>query len=139
MKKDPGVLLKHILESAEYIERYVGEISKKEFLKSVQIQDSVIRRLEIIGEAIRNLPEKLKKKYPSVSWREIADMRNVLIHEYFSVDENLLWNAAKKDIPALKKNIIDIIKNLPPKLNWQSSRFVSGRLSVRFRRVARFI
>ena len=114
MKKDPGVLLKHILESAEYIERYVGEISKKEFLKSVQIQDSVIRRLEIIGEAIRNLPEKLKKKYPSVPWREIADMRNVLIHEYFSVDENLLWNAAKKDIPALKKNIIDIIKNLPP-------------------------
>ena len=110
MKKDPNILFKHILESTEYIERYVGGISEKEFLKSIQVQDAVIRRLEIIGEAIRNLPEELKEKYPSVPWREIADMRNVLIHEYFSVDENLLWNAVKKDIPALKKNIADIMK-----------------------------
>lgn len=122
MKKGSDALLKHILESSEYIEIYIGEISEEEFLKSIQIQDAVIRRLEIIGEAIRNLPEKLKEKYPLVPWREIADMRNVLIHEYFSVDENLLWNAAKKDIPALKKNIADIMdradrlfnrKNLP--------------------------
>lgn len=110
MKKDPGVLLKHILESVEYIERYVKEISEEEFLKSIQIQDAVIRRLEIIGEAIRYLPEELKEKYPLVPWREIADMRNVLIHEYFSVDENLLWNAAKKDISALKKNITYILR-----------------------------
>ncbi|MFH0969514.1 MAG: DUF86 domain-containing protein [Patescibacteria group bacterium] len=103
--KDYQILIDHILESIEWIENYTKDISKDDFLASVQIQDSVIRRLEIIGEAVGNFPEEIEKKYPDVKWREISGMRNFLIHEYFGVSISLVWNAVKKDIPVLKEQM----------------------------------
>jgi uncharacterized protein with HEPN domain len=80
--------------------------------KSIQLQDSLIRRLEIIGEAIKNLPEDFKKKFPEVAWKNIAGMRDILIHEYFGVDLDLTWRVLTNEIPKLKKQIRLIQKQI---------------------------
>jgi uncharacterized protein with HEPN domain len=108
--KDVKVLLTHMKESITQVEKYTAGLSKEDFLASIQIQDSIVRRLEIIGEAARNIPEDFRLTHPEVPWRTIADMRNVLIHEYFSVDENLLWNVITNDIPVFKPQIEALLK-----------------------------
>lgn len=112
MRKDPRFFIKHILESINWVEEYTKGISKDDFLRSTQIQDAVIRRLEIIGEAVKNIPPELKEKYPDIPWRQIAGIRDVLIHEYFGVDLDLLWNTIKKDLPDLKQKISKILEKM---------------------------
>jgi uncharacterized protein with HEPN domain len=109
MKKPPEILLKHILESIELLEKHVNSLSEEEFHANVTIQDAVVRRLEIIGEAARNLPDEFKKENQQVPWLDIADMRNRLIHEYFNVDLDLVWDILTLEIPILKKQIKDLI------------------------------
>lgn len=110
MKKDAKIFLKHILESIEKIEEFMKGVSKERFLNSVQLQDAVIRRLEIIGEATKNLPTEFRKKYSDVPWSEIARMRDKLIHGYFGIDLNLTFDIVRKDIPGLKEKISKILK-----------------------------
>ena len=109
MNNDYKILVEHILESMEWIEKYTKNTSENDFIKSTQTQDSVIRRLEIIGEAIGNFPEEIKKEHPNIRWNEISGMRNFLIHEYFGVDLQLVWNTIKNDLPKLKKQMKKII------------------------------
>lgn len=111
MNKDPQIFLKHILESIEWIEKDTKEMSKDDFLKNVPIQDAVVRRIEIIGEAIRNLPSDLKNENKDVSWQDIMDMRNKIIHEYFGVDLELVWEVVKKDTPELKEKVEKILSS----------------------------
>jgi uncharacterized protein with HEPN domain len=79
MKKDPVVFLTHILESLEWIEKDTKDFTENDFKTNVPIQDAVIRRLEIIGEAVRNLPNDFKNAHPTTPWQDISDMRNELI------------------------------------------------------------
>jgi len=111
MSKDYKILVGHILESVKQIEKYTENMSDDDFVESTQIQDSVIRRLEIIGEAIGNFPEEIKKEYPRIQWEEISGMRNFLIHEYFGVDLYLVWETVKGDIPKLKEQMKKIIED----------------------------
>jgi len=112
MKKDSTVFIEHISECINLIEEYIKGKTKNDFFASKQLQDSVIRRIEIIGEAVKNLPGELKSKYPGIPWKRIAGMRDILIHEYFGIDLELTWRVAKSEIPKFKKQISGIRKKL---------------------------
>lgn len=90
MRKDPKIFLNHIIESIETIESHTNKISKEKFSRNLTVQDAVIRRIEIIGEAVKNFPPEFKRKHPEIEWREIVGMRNKLIHEYFGINLNVV-------------------------------------------------
>lgn len=115
MDRDPRIFLEHILESVALIEQYTKGKTQEEFISSVDLQDRVVRRLEIIGEAVRHLSEALKANYPDIPWKQIAGMRDVLIHEYFGIDLPLTWEAATCDILKLKRKISEIKMDLDNK------------------------
>ncbi len=105
MKKDPYVFIDHIRESIEMIETYTNGVTKELFLNTAQIQDAVCRRLEIIGEAANTLESEFKEQFPNIPWYKIVAMRNILIHEYFAVDLDQVWNTVQKDLPNLKNQL----------------------------------
>ncbi|MEK7146928.1 MAG: DUF86 domain-containing protein [Patescibacteria group bacterium] len=110
MKKDPKIFLLHIFESIKTIEGHAQKINKKTFSKNITVQDAVIRRIEVIGEAVKNLPSDYKKKHPEINWNEIVGMRNNLIHEYFGVNLFVVWQTINKDIPQLKNQISKLLE-----------------------------
>ncbi len=112
MKKDPKIFIEHILESIEDIEKYTKGQTKEKFSKAKMMQDAVMRKLEVIGEAVKNLSAAFKKKYPKIAWREIAGMRDILIHEYFGVNINIVWSTVRKDIPKFKKEMEGLVEEL---------------------------
>ena len=101
--KNPKIFLEDILESIERIEEYTKGKTLEEFLDIYEKQDAIIKRLEIIGEAVKNIPADIKKKHPKIPWKDMAGMRDILIHEYFGVIMERIWNTAKNDIPKLKQ------------------------------------
>ena len=108
MKKDPKIFLKHIINSIEKIEEYCFSISHDEIEKCEPI---LIRQIEIISEAAKHVPAGFRNHYPQISWYEIIKMRELLIHEYFGVDLDLIWESVKKDLPKLKKGVEKILKS----------------------------
>ena len=108
MKKDPQVFIIHILESIQLIEEYACDVTLQKFRKNRAIQDAIIRRLEIIGEAVINLDKSFKAKHPEIPWRSMAGMRDILIHEYFDIDLSLTWSVVKRELPLIKKHLQEI-------------------------------
>ena len=103
------LFIKHILESIYLIESYVEELSAEEFLEQVEKQDAVIRRLEIIGEAVKNLSSGFREAHPQIPWQQIAGMRDLLIHKYFGVDLELTWGVVQRNLPELKQKLLMIL------------------------------
>ena len=111
MKKDK-VYLKHILDALSNIEKFMRNVTKEEFFENIEKQYAILRGLEIIGEATKNLSRGLKRKYSEIPWKEIAGMRDKLIHEYFGVNLDLVWETIKKELPELKDQILKILSEI---------------------------
>lgn len=110
--KEPIIFVDHILENIQDIERFVIGVDKKDFLENKEKQNAVVRSLEVIGEAVKNIPQKIKTKYKEVPWKAIAGTRDKITHHYFGIDLELIWKMVKDNLPSLKKQMIEIKKAL---------------------------
>ena len=108
MKRRFRLFIEDIIESIKLIEEYMGNTSKKNLGSNQKLKDSIVRRLEIIGEAVKNIPDNFRKKYPEVPWKKIAGLRDIIIHTYFSIDLDITWDIIKKDLPDLKEKMLKI-------------------------------
>ena len=111
-EKNNLVFIEHILESINAIEDFSKDIFKEELSSNRLKQSAIVREIEIIGEAVKNLSANLKEKHNEIEWKDIAGTRDKMIHHYFGVDLNIVWNIIKRDIPILKKQIEKIKKEL---------------------------
>lgn len=91
-----------IVDSMDKAASFVGTMSFAQFTKDEKSVFAVVRALEIIGEAVKKIPVEIRRKYPEIPWREMAGIRDIVIHEYFRVDLEIIWNVVKERIPALK-------------------------------------
>lgn len=104
--------LQDILDAVNDIESFVDDMTYEAFIKDRKTLNAVVRSIEIIGEASKNIPETMKTKYKELPWKQMAGMRDKLIHAYFGIDTETLWKAVKENIPPLKKAIQKILKEL---------------------------
>ena len=104
--------LQHILEAINEIECYVAGIGFGEFAKDSKTRFATIKQLEIIGEAVNHLTSSLLEQFNEIDWRAVKSFRNVMIHEYFSVNVETVWNTVFEDLPSLKSTIEKMIKKI---------------------------
>ena len=114
MTRDTRLFIQDILESIDAIEEYAKLTTEEQFYRNRQVQDAVLRRLEIIGEAAKNLDEDFRNRYPEIPWKRIAGLRDVLIHEYFGVSLKRVWRVIEIDLVNLKSQITRIWEELKP-------------------------
>ncbi len=107
--RDHRLYLKDILTAMESIEAFIYGINFKEFQADDKTASAVIRKLEIIGEAAKYVPDEIRRSYPDIPWKEMAGMRDKLIHFYFGIDYQLVWKAIKERLPKVKQRIRKIL------------------------------
>lgn len=112
MQRHPKLYFQDILESIKALETYTQGMSFDAFIKNALVRDAVIKNFLIIGEAVKNVPDPIKRKNPDVAWKQIAGFRDVLIHAYFGTNMQLVWDAVKEDLPQFKKKILKINKQI---------------------------
>jgi uncharacterized protein with HEPN domain len=112
MSKEPIEYLKHIRDESLYILSVTGkDITKEEFLNDETLKRAVVRSLEVIGEATKKIPADYKIKWKNVKWKEMAGMRDRLIHDYMGVNYSIVWDVIKNKIPELCEQIVSVIEN----------------------------
>ncbi|MEK6894970.1 MAG: HepT-like ribonuclease domain-containing protein [Nanoarchaeota archaeon] len=97
--------MKDIEESATFIENYTQNLSEEDFKKNIQVQDAVIRRLEIMGEASKNIPRAFKEKNQNIDWQELSSFRNFITHSYFEASLTKIWGIVVKRVPKIKSEL----------------------------------
>ena len=109
MHPSQAEFLRHILDECKYLQKESEENNFNEFMRNDRLSRAVCRSLEIIGEACNKISPDLKAAYPIVPWREMSDLRNRIIHHYFGIDYDIVWDTVKTDIPILREFIFQII------------------------------
>ncbi len=110
MHRGYRLYLEDILTATVKIQQFIGTMSYEEFLHDDKTYDAVVRNFEIIGEASRNIPQEVKNNYSTVDWKKIYLFRNVLAHEYFGIDNKLLWDIIQNRLPKLRQEIGGVIE-----------------------------
>lgn len=110
-KREDILYIQDILEAIERIENHTQGFSSDKFAGDMKTIDAVLRNFSVIGEGANNISRETRKEFGKIPWIEIIGMRNKVIHEYFGVDEEVLWKTIEKDLPELKREIKKIIKN----------------------------
>ena len=108
MKREYSLYLKDIIESINYIEKFTEGMSFQDFRKDEKTASAVIRKLEIIGEASKNIPLEIKHKHPDLPWADMSKMRDKIIHSYFGVDYEIVWKTIKERLPEIKERLRSI-------------------------------
>ena len=110
MSRDPVHRLEDILEAGRMIETYIAGFDYESFMEDRRTVDAVVRNLEIIGEAVKHLPEEITARFPEIPWKAIAGFRDILAHCYFRTEDAIVWDAAKNHTPSL----VAVVKTLLP-------------------------
>jgi len=111
MQRELKAYFEDTLNAIEKIERYTFGMSKVEFNQNEIVLDAVVRNLEIIGEAVMKLPAEVRAEYNDIPWRKIAGLRDILIHEYFGININIIWDVVENKLSPLKKVMLDLMSD----------------------------
>lgn len=111
MAHDEMLYLRHVLDAMDTVKEYLQGVNEEKFKNTRLIQDGVIRQIEIIGEAVRHVSKDIRKTYPEIPWQDVAGMRDKLIHGYFGVDIEKVWDTAQDDLPILREQVERILKD----------------------------
>ena len=112
MPRDSRVYLEDILASLQKVKAYTDGLSLPVFLQDDKTFDAVVRNLEVIGEAAKHLPNEARKSIPGVDWKKIAGLRDILIHEYFGIDGEIVWDIVQHKLPALERAVRHLLDDM---------------------------
>ncbi len=112
MKRDHRLFVKDIADAIRSVEVFLGTMSYEEFVKDEKTNNAVVWKIQIIGEATKNVPRSVRQKYPDIPWKEMAGMRDRIVHSYFGIDHEIVWNVIKRRLPEIRPRIIEILQDL---------------------------
>ncbi|MEK6873580.1 MAG: DUF86 domain-containing protein [Nanoarchaeota archaeon] len=107
--RDYNLYLNDILRAIERIDNSFKGINEDDFNNDLNLQDATLMRIQIIGEAVKNIPDNLKEKYSTIEWKKISGIRDIISHLYFGIDLEIIWDVVKNKLPELKSSITNII------------------------------
>jgi len=105
MKRDVRLFVKDIADAIRRIEEFMGQLSFDEFVKDIKTNSAVVWQIQIIGEATKNIPQSLRRKYPSIPWKEMAGMRDRIVHSYFGISYEIVWKVVRERLPEIGTRI----------------------------------
>ena len=111
-KRDVRLFLTDMMDSIVKIETWLKNVTFEKFSSDSLLQDAIVRNLEIIGEAAKNIPEEMRTRYPDIPWKRVAGFRNIAIHDYFGVDLSLVWKILTEGIVTIKPSLQKILKEI---------------------------